>query len=96
MPAIAILGSVCSGHGSWPPRSNVSGQGSHTVNGAPVHCVGDAWAPHTEPSAPETHGSVTASGQSLHTINGKPVARIGDAVACGSVIVTGQNLHEVS
>ena len=95
MPAIALLGSVCSGHDGFPPRVSVSGQGTHTINGTPVHCVGDAWATHVKPKS-SPHAGVTVAGQGLHTINGKAVARVGDSVSCGSSIVSGQSLHEVS
>lgn len=95
MAAIALLGSLCSGHDGFPPRNSVTGQGLHTVNGVPVHCVGDSWADHVKPDS-KPHGGVTVTGESRHTINGSPVARVGDLVSCGSTIVTGNASHEVS
>ena len=95
MPAIAVIGSLCTGHDGFVPRVAVSGQGQHTINGVPVHCMGDSWALHAKPGSPP-HGGVTTTGQSKHTINGLPVARVGDSVSCGSTIATGQGLHEVS
>ena len=47
MPSVARLGDSCTGHGCWPPRSNVEGSPNVFVNGLPAHAVGHAWAIHT-------------------------------------------------
>ena len=76
-----------SGHGCWPPRPNTQGSPNVNVNNIPCHRKGDAWAPHTCPAIPETHGSVLAAGSPNINVNNKPMARKGDPVACGSVAV---------
>lgn len=95
MPDIAILGSMCTGHGEYPPRPNAEGEPLHTINGVPVHCQGHAWMPHISPVTGETHPGTTASGCTAHTINGKPVARVDDKVSCTSKIASGQPLHSI-
>ena len=89
MPGCVRLGDICTGHGCWPPRPNVSASSNVIVNGIGAHRVGDAWAPHTCPAIPETHGSVQASGSPNVIVNGVPVARIGDSIACGSSNASG-------
>lgn len=89
MPGVARLGDSCTGHGCWPPRSNVSASGNVRVNGRGAHRVGDGWAAHTCPAIPETHSSSLASGSGTVKVNGRPLGRIGDAVACGSSVATG-------
>lgn len=54
-----------------------------------MHRQGDAWAPHTCPTIPETHDSVLASGSSTVYVNGKQIGRIGDPVVCGSTVASG-------
>lgn len=94
MPAIAIQGSLCSGHDGFPPRPSVSGQPLFTVNGTPVMASGDAFDFHVKPKNPP-HGGV-AVGSSKLTINNNPAVMIGDPVSCGSVVVTGQSLLNIS
>lgn len=94
MPSIAIQGSICSGHDGFPPRPSAGGQPTFTVNGVPVMASGDPFAPHVKPQNPP-HGG-TAIGGSKLTINGIPAAMKGDPVSCGSVIVTGQDLMQIS
>ncbi|MCG3884111.1 PAAR domain-containing protein [Photobacterium leiognathi] len=94
MSDIAIKGSMCSGHGAWPPRPSISGQACFTVNGVPVMVTGDAFAPHAAPDNPPHGGTVT--GTSHMTINGKTVAMVGDPVSCGSKVATGQPLFTIS
>jgi uncharacterized Zn-binding protein involved in type VI secretion len=89
MPEVTRLGDSCTGHGCWPPRSNVEGSPDVFVNGIPVHRQGDGWAEHTCPLIPETHGSLLAAGSSTVFANGKQIGRIGDPVACGSFVASG-------
>ena len=89
MPAVTRLGDSCSGHGCWPPRPSTGASPDVFVNGIAVHRQGDAWAPHTCPTIPETHDSVLASGSSTVYVNGKQIGRIGDPVVCGSTVASG-------
>ena len=86
---VARLGDQCTGHGCWPSRPCTGASPNVFANGIPVHREGDAWAPHTCPSIPETHSSKLARGSTSVFANGKPVARIGDIVECGSLVRDG-------
>lgn len=90
MPAIAIIGSICSGHHGFPPRPSISGMPLFTINGVPVMITGSAFDVHSKPDNPPHSG--TAVGTSKLTINGIPACLVGDAVSCGSTIATGQPL----
>lgn len=89
MPPVTLMGHTCTGHGCWPARPSVEGDARLTVGGIPVHCQGHAWAAHTCPSIPETHGSVLAAGSPRFTVGGRQIGRIGDPVACGSSVAEG-------
>lgn len=89
MPAVARLNDTCTGHGCWPSRPNAEASPDVFVNGRGAHRVGDAWAPHTCPSIPETHGGSQAAGAVAVYVNGRRLARVGDAVSCGSAVATG-------
>lgn len=89
MPAVTRLGDACTGHGCWPPRPSTGASPDVYVNGIAAHRQGDAWAAHTCPSIPETHGSVLGSGSSTVFCNGLQLGRIGDPVACGSTVAAG-------
>ncbi|KAF0113227.1 MAG: PAAR repeat-containing protein [Rhodospirillaceae bacterium] len=89
MPAVTRVGDVCSGHGCWPSRPSVEGSPNVFINGLPVVRQGDAFAPHTCPDIPETHGGVLAGGSPTVFVNGRPVGRIGDAVSCGGAVAAG-------
>ncbi|MFK4072731.1 PAAR domain-containing protein [Ectopseudomonas khazarica] len=89
MPAVSRLGDNCTGHGCWPPRPSTGASPNVRVNGIAAHRQGDAWAPHTCPTIPETHASVLAAGSTTVRVNGKQLARIGDPVACGSTVAQG-------
>ena len=89
MPAVTRLGDSCTGHGCWPPRPSTGASPNVYANGIAVHRQGDAWAPHTCPSIPETHGGVLAAGSSSVYVNGKQIGRIRDPVACGSSVAAG-------
>jgi uncharacterized Zn-binding protein involved in type VI secretion len=86
MPAVTRLGDVCTGHGCFPSRPNVSASPNVFVNGIPVHRVGDSWDTHC---CGVCHSSVLASGSATVFANIKQVGRIGDAVACGSTVASG-------
>jgi len=89
MPATARLGDTCTGHGCWPPRANTAASPNVNINGIPAHRQGDAWAPHTCPSIPQTHASSLARGSGTVFVNGKQLGRVGDPVACGSSVAAG-------
>lgn len=93
MAGIAIEGSLCSGHGGFPPRPSVQGEAKFTVNGVAVHCDGMAWAEHAKPDNPP-HGGV-GIGSKKFTINGAKACVVGDVVSCGSVIVTGDGTFQI-
>lgn len=88
MPAAARLGDSCTGHGSWPPRSNTSGSGDVFINNKPAHRQGDAWAVHCN-DTPVCHAGTLASGSGTVFINGKQAGRVGDPVDCGSAVASG-------
>lgn len=90
MPGVAIMGSICSGHGGFHPRPSIEGTPPFTVNGTPIMTDSNAFAPHVAPNQPPHTG--VAMGSSKLTVNGKKAVMIGDTVSCGSSIVTGQNL----
>ncbi|MEG5932559.1 PAAR domain-containing protein [Enterobacter hormaechei] len=87
MPAIAVKGSVGSGHGSFPPRASVMGDPLVTINGVPVQVQGDVFPTHTDGHT--AHPGTAISGHAYITVNGKGVCAVGDAISCGSVIVSG-------
>lgn len=89
MPPVCRLGDICSGHGCWPPRPNVSASPNVFVNGIKVHRIGDEWAVHCCPAIPECHDGQLAAGSSTVFINGLACARIGDPVSCGSFAAQG-------
>ena len=88
MPGVARLTDICSGHGPWPPRENVSASENVFVNGLGAHRVTDTWNIHCGPSC---HDSVLASGSSTVFVNGLAIGRIGDPVECGSTVATGSS-----
>lgn len=87
MPAIALLGGRCSGHGDFPPRPTISGASTVFVNGKPVVRVGDRLAPHCNSDG--CHPGSVAKGSSTVNVEGSPCARVGDKVDCGSVLAMG-------
>lgn len=82
------LGSVCSGHGCFPPRQTPSGSSDVFVEGIGAHRLGDYWSVHCCPDH-GCHAGTTVSGSSTVFVNGQPKARIGDMIDCGSTILTG-------
>lgn len=89
MPGVVRLGDICTGHGCWPPRPNVSASGDVFTNNIGTHRVGDGWAPHCCCPIPAVHASSQASGSPNVFVNNRAVARIGDSIACGSSNATG-------
>ena len=89
MPLVARLGDVCTGHGCWPSRPNVSASPTVFADGIPIHRVGDAWATHC--CLLLCHASVLATGSPNVFANNIKVGRIGDSVACGSTVATGSS-----
>lgn len=87
MPGCVRLGDICTGHGCYPPRPNVSASGNVIINSRGAHRVGDGWAAHgCGVCAP--HGSIQGSGSPNVMTNNRAQARCGDAVACGSANAT--------
>lgn len=84
---IVLLGHMCSGHGPYAPRPNISASSIFLVDGIGVHRAGDNWAVHCV--GPSCHGSTMGIGQSKFLCEGKPVAFVGDPVLCGSVCAQG-------
>ena len=87
MPAVARLGDPGTGHGCFPPRTNVGASGNVFVNGMGVHRQGDPWDSHC--CGPVCHAGSLAGGSGTVFANGMPVGRIGDPVDCGSSVAAG-------
>ncbi len=95
MAAVTRLGDLCTGHGCWPPRASSGGDPFFRLGGIPVHRAGDAWASHTCPAIPETHGGVLAAGASWFRVNGQALGRVGDPVSCGAHVATGADWFQL-
>jgi uncharacterized Zn-binding protein involved in type VI secretion len=93
MSAVALLTSICTGHGGFPPRLATSASTNTFIEGIGVHAVGDTWAEHSDGYS--THASVLATGSSKTFLKGMPVGRVGDTIACGSVVSTGATRTEI-
>jgi uncharacterized Zn-binding protein involved in type VI secretion len=93
MSAVALLTSICTGHGGFPPRLATSASTNTFIEGIGVHCVGDTWAEHSDGHS--SHSSVLATGSPKTFLKGLPVGRVGDAIACGSLVATGANRTEI-
>lgn len=89
MPGAHRLGDICTGHGCFPPRPNVSASPNVFVNGIASHRLGDGWAAHC--CGPVCHGASAAGGSPNVFVNGLPKCRIGDPVSCGSSMSTGSS-----
>lgn len=89
MPAVALEGDVCTGHGGYPSRDGVASSESISINGKRVHLVGDYW--NTHKSGKSSHSSYLAAGWPTVHINGKEVGYVGAPIACGGTIATGSS-----
>ena len=88
MPAVVRLGDICSGHGCFPSRPNITGSNKFFIESKAIHRVGDKWAPHTCES---THDGTQSTGSNKMFVQGKAVARISDKISCGSSNQTGSS-----
>ena len=64
------LGDICSGHGCFPPRPNISGSPTVFANSIPVHRIGDKWPPHGGGPGCMAHPSTQCSGSPTVFSNG--------------------------
>lgn len=87
MPAVHLLGGMCTGHACFPPRNNLQAASTVFAEGIPIHRQGDMWAPHV--CGLSVHASVLAKGSATVYVEKKQCGRIGDPVACGSFAVDG-------
>jgi uncharacterized Zn-binding protein involved in type VI secretion len=88
MPGSVRLGDVCTGHGCYGGRTNISASGNVLINSRGAHRVGDGWSGHGCGVCPSHGGSQSAGSPSVF-VNSKPLARIGDSIDCGSQNSTG-------
>jgi uncharacterized Zn-binding protein involved in type VI secretion len=86
MSAVVKDGSLCTGHGCFPPRTNLSSSSKFFIEGRGVVRVGDVWAPHC---CKTCHIGIQATGSKKMFVEGRPVARMGDFISCGSKNLTG-------
>ncbi|TOP83544.1 PAAR domain-containing protein [Vibrio parahaemolyticus] len=93
MPAVCQVGSVDSGHDGFSPGSVVTGEPLFTVNGVPLSKTSDISVMHVKPDNPPHVGVIV--GSSLLTVNEVPLALVGDPMACGTVVVSGQDLFTI-
>ncbi|OKP01553.1 PAAR domain-containing protein [Xenorhabdus eapokensis] len=96
MSAVGIQGSVCSGHGGFPPRPSAEGEPLLKVNGIPVLVAGNLFPDHIDIYSYAKHSGVAISTRPWFTVNGKPICCVGDPVSCGSVVVSGNPFFQVS
>lgn len=88
IPKSAVrLTDICTGHGCYPPRSNIVASTDVEVNGFGWHREGDLWAVHA--CGNNAHSATLAKGSTTVLVNGRGAARVGDIVACGSVCAIG-------
>lgn len=90
MPGVVRLGDICTGHGCYPPRSNVGASGNVFCDGIGVHRQGDPWDQHSC-GVCSSHGGQLAAGSPNVYVNGVQCGRIGDPVTCGSSAATGSS-----
>ncbi len=92
MPSAVKVGSLTTGHESWPPQTVDAGSGDVNINGSPASRIGDPVSIHVSPSnSPPTgtHDGTIASGSGTVLVNGIGLARLGDDISCGGTIAKG-------
>lgn len=77
---------LCTGHGCWPSRPNLTASPDVFVNNKGSHRVGDEWEIHC---CGGCHGGQLAEGSPTVFVNGRAKGRIGDPVNCGSYCMEG-------
>jgi len=87
MPAVHRLRDICTGHGCFPPRPNISASSNVIVNSRGWHRRNDGWKKHC--CGKSCHASTTAQGSTSVFVNSRQAVRIGDPVKCGSAAGTG-------
>lgn len=94
---IVLLGHICTGHPTYPPRPNIEASPNFIVKGKGVHRQGDAWASHCRVIPPfDCHGATLSIGTSNFLANGKAVAKVGDAISCGSFCAEGDDSFDIN
>jgi uncharacterized Zn-binding protein involved in type VI secretion len=93
MSAVALLTSICTGHGGFPPRLATSASTNTFIENVGIHVVGDTWAEHSDGFT--THASTLATGSPKTFLKGMPVGRVGDVIVCGSSVATGATRTEI-
>lgn len=83
----ARLNDMCTGHGCFPPRKNISASNNVFINGRGAVRVGDQWEVHCCDDS--CHSSQQAVGSRSVFVNAQPLARVGDMIMCGSRVATG-------
>ena len=87
MTGILFVGSTSTGHGGFPPTTDIAGSPTVFVNGKAVSRKGDAWATHCNKSC---HSGVTVTPPSRTVFaDGLPVGMVGDPLSCGDTSATG-------
>lgn len=94
MPAVAILGSVDSGHPPYAPTMAIVGNPLFMVNGKPAVEEGLPWLVHTAPNVPP-HVGMTI-GSLPFTLNGKKICVVGDVLSCGASIASGDPMFNIA
>lgn len=87
MPMATVLGQLCTGHGSFPPRPSTSGSDKVLIAGVPVVRVGDSYAVHSSSSG--SHPGVAQTGSPKVLVAGVQRMRVGDPINCGSRVQQG-------
>lgn len=87
MPAAHRQGDLCTGHGCFPPRQNISWSTNVFVNSKGWHRKYDNWGPHH--CNKSNHKAHTVDGSSMVFVNSRQAVRIGDPLSCGSAAATG-------
>lgn len=91
MPS-ALISSMTTGHGCWPPTIVCQGAETVIVEGLPASMISHAAIPHVCVVVPfPVHGLVIAEGSRTVIIEGLSAARVGDSMSCGDVIASGAN-----